>query len=241
MTCRVALLLFLTAWAAPGQTEFRIQPRRPIAELREEAARLAPPVEAGEFLPSDLVDLAALDPGLRFDIRYATENNFLGTPVYTQARAFLQRPAAEALLRAHRRLRQEGYGLLIHDGYRPWSVTWIFWQATPPAHRDFVADPSKGSRHNRGCAVDLTLYELASGRPVEMPSAYDEMSERAHPGYGGGTPTQRSQRDRLRRAMEAEGFTVFELEWWHFDYRDWRKYRIENLPFEAINSAPGRD
>jgi D-alanyl-D-alanine dipeptidase len=113
-------------------------------------------------------------------------------------------------------------------------VTKVFWEATPKDKRDFVADPAKGSRHNRGCAVDLTLYRLSDGRAVEMPSLYDEMTERAPPGWAGGTPESRRLRDRLRSAMEKEGFTVFESEWWHFDYRDWREYPILNLPFDAI-------
>jgi D-alanyl-D-alanine dipeptidase len=227
------LVLLLGQWAA-GQEIFQIEPVRPVEVLRAEAAQRQPPAEPGPFRPVDLVDLAALDPGIRLDIRYASARNFLGVPVYTQARAFLQRPAALALLRAHKALGRQGYGLLIHDGYRPWAVTWIFWEATPKDKRDFVADPAVGSRHNRGCAVDLTLYEVRSGRPVEMPSLYDEMSERAYPDYAGGSAEQRRARDLLRRAMEKEGFTVFEKEWWHFDYRDWKQYPIGNVPFEAI-------
>ena len=180
------------------------------------------------------MELTTLDPTLRLDVRYATTDNFLGTPVYEEARAFLQRPAAEALLRAHRALRKKGYGLLVHDAYRPWWVTKVFWDATPEDKRDFVADPAKGSRHNRGCAVDLTLYRLADGRAVEMPSLYDEMTERSSPDYPGGTAEERRHRDLLRSAMENEGFTVFESEWWHFDYRDWREYPILNVPFAAV-------
>ena len=140
-----------------------------------------PPRETGTFRQADLVELVALDPTIRLDVRYATANNFVGRPVYTEARAFLQRPAAEALVRAHRALREQGYGLLVFDGYRPWAVTKLFWDVTPPAQREFVANPKQGSKHNRGCAVDLSLYDLATGREVEMPSAYDEMSERSHP------------------------------------------------------------
>jgi D-alanyl-D-alanine dipeptidase len=217
---------------------FRIDPLRPVPELRAEALRAAPPEEVGEFLPSDLVELTALDPTIRLDIRYATERNFLGEAVYEEARAFLQRPAAEALVRAHRRLRESGYGLLVHDGYRPWFVTRIFWDATPAAQHAFVADPTKGSRHNRGCAVDLTLFELATGRAVEMPSLYDEMTERSYADYPGGSAEARGLRSTLRAALEAEGFTVLPEEWWHFDFRDWRSYRIENVPFQRID--PGR-
>ncbi|MGC4051671.1 MAG: M15 family metallopeptidase [Paludibaculum sp.] len=216
---------------------FRIEPVRPVAELREQALRLQPQAESGDFLTTDLVELTALDPSIHLDIRYASTQNFLGTPVYRQARAFLQRPAAEALVRAHRRLKQAGYGILVHDGYRPWWVTWVFWEATPAAQHDFVANPAKGSRHNRGCAADITLYELKSGAVVEMPSLYDEMSERAYPDYPGGTAEQRRLRGLLRDAMENEGFQVYEYEWWHFDYKDWHRYRVANLNFESIPST----
>ena len=100
--------------------------------------------------------------------------------------------------------------------------------------REFVADPAKGSRHNRGCAVDLTLFRIADGGPVEMPSLYDEMSERASPTYGGGPPEARRMRDLLRAAMQREAFSVFESEWWHFDFTGWREYPILNLPFDRI-------
>ena len=169
------------------------------------------------------------------DTASSTSGTVVSTPVYEEARAFLQRPAAEALLRAHRALADTGHGLLVHDAYRPWWVTKVFWEATPKDKRDFVADPANGSRHNRGCAVDLTLYRLSDGRPVEMPSLYDEMTERAYPGWVGGTPESRHLRDLLRSAMEKEGFTAFESEWWHFDYRDWREYPILNLPFEQLD------
>lgn len=218
---------------ADGGT-FRITPRRPVDELRREALAASPPEEKGDFRPADLVELVHLDPTLRLDIRYASTNNFMSTPMYSSARAFLQRPAAEALVRASRWLRSQGYGLLIHDGYRPWYVTKMFWEATPDAQRIFVADPSQGSRHNRGCAVDLTLYDLKTGQPVEMTGGYDEMSPRSFPTYPGGTSRQRWLRELLRQAMEAQGFTVYEAEWWHFDYKDWRKYRIGNQTFEEI-------
>lgn len=195
----------------------------------------AQPVERGkEFRKEDLVELIALDSTIRLDIRYAAENNFMGRRMYKEARAFLQRPAAEAVVRAHQTLKQMGYGLLIFDGYRPWSVTKLFWDETPPEKRSYVANPQKGSKHNRGCAVDLTLYDLATGKEVEMPSPYDDFTERASPNYTGGTNEQRRMRDLLRKVMEDEGFSVEPLEWWHFDYKDWRKYRILNVPFEEI-------
>lgn len=213
---------------------FRIQPVRPVAEIRSEAMAAKPPIEQGEFLASDLVDLTAFDPTIKLDIRYATDNNFLGMPFYSSAKAFMQRPASKALLSAHRALKAKGYGLLIHDAYRPWYVTKMFWEATPISGRGFVADPSKGSKHNRGCAVDLTLYDLATGKPLEMVGGYDEFSNRSSPDYPGGTSLQRWQRDTLRHAMEREGFAVNEVEWWHFDFQDWPKYGVQNDAFERI-------
>lgn len=203
------------------------------------AASLAQmPVDPNALHVAELVELIKLDPTIKLDIRYATTNNFAKQQVYREARAFLQRPAAEALLRAHQKLRTQGFGLLVFDGYRPWSVTKLFWEITPPNKKQFVADPSKGSRHNRGCAVDLTLYDLRTSRAVPMPSGYDEFSERAHPSYQGGTEAERRHRELLRAAMEAEGFTVYEHEWWHFDYKDWRDYPILNLSFNEIKSPP---
>ena len=196
-----------------------------------------PPKEEGTFRAPDLVELSELDKTIKLDIRYATSNNFTGRPVYTEARAFLQRPAAEALLRAAGHLRKQGYGVAVFDGYRPWFVTKLFWDLTPADKKQFVADPSKGSRHNRGCAVDLTLYDLKTGREVSMPGDYDEMSERSHINYTGGTPEQRRLRDLLRAAMEAEGFAVYAPEWWHYDYKDWKQYPILNLSFSEITKA----
>jgi len=196
-----------------------------------------PPKETGSFRTPDLVELIKLDRTIKLDIRYATSNNFLGRPVYKEARAFLQRPAAEALVRANKTLRKKGYGLIIHDGYRPWSVTKIFWDATPSDKKQFVADPAQGSRHNRGCAVDLSLFDLKTGKEVVMPSGYDEMTERSHINYTGGSEEQRRPRDMLRAAMEAEGFAVYEPEWWHYDYKDWKEYPILNISFSEIGRS----
>lgn len=193
-----------------------------------------PPHEKGDFRDSDLVELIRLDSTLKLDIRYASNNNFVGRPVYSEARAFLQRPAAKALVEVNNELKPLGYRLLIFDGYRPWSVTKMFWDITPEEDKKFVADPKEGSRHNRGCAVDLTLYEISSGKEVQMPGEYDEMSERSYPDYMGGTDEQRKMRDLLRNKMEAHGFNVYEYEWWHFDFKDWKKYRIQNIQFSAI-------
>jgi CubicO group peptidase (beta-lactamase class C family)/D-alanyl-D-alanine dipeptidase len=215
---------------------FRITPLKPVTELRALASNASPPVETGKR-PSDLVELSSVDPTIKYDIRYATTNNFMSTAFYGQARALLQRPAAEAVARAHRKLKAQGYGLLIHDAYRPWAITKMFWEATPILQRVFVADPSQGSRHNRGCAVDLTLYDLTTGEPAQMVGGYDEFSDRSYPDYPGGTSRQRWHREQLRHVMESEGFTVYEAEWWHFDFNSWREYPILNIPFEKLSGS----
>jgi D-alanyl-D-alanine dipeptidase len=193
------------------------------------------------FREDDLVEIIRLDSTIRLDIRYATPNNFMGRPMYSQARAFLQRPAAEALVRVHRSLEAAGFGLLVLDGYRPWSVTRKFWDETPPEKRKFVANPDKGSRHNRGCAVDVTLFDLETGQEIAMPCAYDDFSYRAYVSYRGGTATQRRMRDLLIKSMESEGFRVLSGEWWHFDFKDWRQYRVLDIPFDQFPASPASD
>ena len=213
---------------------FRIDPVRPVAELRADALAASPPDEPGPFRDSELVEVATLDPGIRLDVRYATTNNFMSSVFYDEPRVFLQRPAAEAVARVHRALAEHGFGLLLHDGYRPWYVTKMFFDATPPSQRLFVANPANGSRHNRGSAIDLNLYDLETGRPADMVGTYDEFSPRSFPNYPGGTARQRWQRELLRRLMEAEGFTVYEAEWWHFDHEDWREYALQNATFDQL-------
>jgi zinc D-Ala-D-Ala dipeptidase len=189
------------------------------------------------WLAAVLVDLAASDATIRLDIRYATANNFLGRPVYAQARAFLRPEPAQSLARAHTALRPQGFGLIVFDAYRPLSVTRLFWNELPPDKRRFVANPAKGSNHNRGCAVDVSLYDLATGREAAMPSPYDEMSERASPDYRGGTAESRRLRDLLRTTLEASGFRVNRGEWWHFDHRECPSHDVLDLSFETLDAA----
>ena len=219
-----------------GANQLRITPVRSVDELKPIALAATPPKDTTAKRAPDLVELTSLDSTIKLEIRYATRNNFLGTQIYDTARAFMERPAANALERANKTLAIFGLGLLIHDAYRPWYVTKIFWDATPDSVKWLVANPTEGSRHNRGAAVDLTLYELSSGRVVEMPSTYDESTTRAYADYAGGTARQRWYRALLRKAMEHEGFTVNPREWWHFDYKDWKQYPILNVPFNAIGN-----
>ena len=188
-----------------------------------------------------LIELNSLSRSIKLDIRYARSDNFVRRPVYTEARAFLQKPAAEALVRVHKKLARAGRGIVIFDAYRPWAVTKLFWEVVAEDQRKFVADPAKGSKHNRGCAVDLSMYDLKTGELVPMPSDFDEFTERASPNYKGGSEEEMQNRDELRKAMEAEGFTVNANEWWHFDYKDWEKYAIYDIAFSEIGTeAPAR-
>ena len=198
-------------------------------------AQNAPPKEHNKR-EAHLVELTSLDKSIKLDIRYATADNFVGRPVYPEARAFLQKPAAEAVVKVHRKLKDRGLGIVIFDGYRPWSITKLFWEVVREDQRKFVADPAKGSKHNRGCAVDLSVFDLKTGALIDMPSGYDEFTERASPNYTGGTDQQRTNRDMLRKLMEDVGFTVNPNEWWHFDYKNWQDYAIYDIALSEVGN-----
>jgi zinc D-Ala-D-Ala dipeptidase len=201
-------------------------------------AQNSPPKEANKR-EAHLVELITLDNTIKLDIRYATANNFVGRAVYPEARAFLQKPAAKGVVNVHRKLRKQGLGIVIFDGYRPWTITKLFWEVVPEEQRKFVANPERGSKHNRGCAVDLSIFDLRTGELVDMPSDYDEFTERASPNYTGGTKQQTANRELLRKLMEDEGFTVNPNEWWHFDYKNWQDYAIYDISFNEVGKVKG--
>ena len=227
-------------FGAEAQAAIRATIRRDGAALRAAAMAAQPPAEPPARRVTDLVALQRVVPRVRVETRYATVNNFAGQPIYERPGAYLQRPAALALARVATALAARGYGLVIYDAYRPWFATKLFWDIVPPDRHDFVADPAKGSRHNRGCAVDLGLYALRTGTTVPMPSRYDEFSLRAHPDFIGGTDAERAHRALLRGAMEREGFVVNPSESWHFDCRDWADYAIGTISFTQIEAARRR-
>jgi D-alanyl-D-alanine dipeptidase len=184
-----------------------------------------------------LVDIAEY-PGIKLDVRYARVDNFVQKQVYPFERAFLLKHVAEDLFAAHKIVGEQGFGILVYDGYRPWSVTKLFWDVSNAHDRQFLADPTKGSSHNRGCAVDLSLYHLDTGLPVVMPSDFDEMNEKAYPHYTGGDASARLRRDILRDAMLASGFTGIPNEWWHFNHISHRDWPVMNFSFEEVLQAP---
>jgi D-alanyl-D-alanine dipeptidase len=176
------------------------------------------------------VDVRSIDPSIRVNLRYATTRNIFGKRLFSASRALLRRPVAERLARAQARLRREGMGLEVWDAYRPPSVQWRMWRLRPGSR--FLANPRRGSRHSRGAAVDVTLVDR-NGRPLPMPTDFDEFSRRAHPAYAGAAPAARRNRARLRRAMEAVGFRQNPGEWWHYDDPNWRRYPLLELPLSG--------
>ena len=177
-----------------------------------------------------LVDVTTLDLTLRLDVRYATENNILHRKLYPVARVYLRAPAAQALADAQHELAREGLGLKVFDGYRPYRVTRQLWE--PIRNADYAADPAKGSRHNRGAAVDLTLVRLPGGEELPMPTGYDEMSPRAAQSFGDLPSAVIANRAKLRSVMERHGFVPLPSEWWHFDFAGWERFPLMDVPLD---------
>ncbi|MCU0948039.1 MAG: M15 family metallopeptidase [Porphyrobacter sp.] len=195
-------------------------------------AGLVMPVDPAARARGDLVDLARFDPRLRFDIRYATPANFMGRVLYPVAKAVAQRPVAAALSRVQTRAEAAGYGLVIFDAYRPWRITRTMWEATPPDRREFVADPAIGSRHNRGCSIDLSLHR--GGVEVAMPSPYDDFTPAAYRSNTAAPAAALTASRMLEEWMVAEGFVPLANEWWHYDWADWRDFPIMDVPLEDV-------
>lgn len=181
--------------------------------------------------PEDLVDVQKAVPGIVLDIRYATTNNFTGQKLYPFAGCYLRRAAAAKLAATQAELKPLGYGLKIYDGYRPLSVQRKMWEVFPQP--GYVADPKKGSRHNRGAAVDVTLIRLSDGTELPMPTPYDDFTERAHRNYMDLPAEVIQNRELLERVLAKHGFVGLPTEWWHFDDRDWRNYPLLDIPVPA--------
>jgi D-alanyl-D-alanine dipeptidase len=222
------LQLLLVAWEQPQKKE------NPFAlEIVSEMSVYDRLVKAN---PSHrLIDLESEIKGIKLDIRYATTNNFTGQVIYPSPSAYLRLPAAEALARIQQELKSIGLGLKIYDAYRPYAVTLKFFEVYPDT--TFVASPRTGSKHNRGCAVDLTLIDLASGAEKEMPSTFDDFTEKASHSYRNASPSAIANRQLLREIMTKYGFLPYESEWWHYDFKDWKNYPIMDLSFnECANN-----
>ncbi len=178
-----------------------------------------------------LVDLEKFIPDMRVEVRYATSDNFMKEKLYPEARCLLRAEVAEKLKRVQESLKKQGLSLKIFDGYRPLSVQKKMWAKFPL--EGYVANPAKGSNHNRGAAVDVTLADN-DGKELAMPSLYDEFSERAHRDYAGGTEEERAHRKILEDAMKREAFVGISSEWWHFDDAEAKKYPVLDLSFASV-------
>lgn len=189
-------------------------------------------VAAGGRSPSDFVEIQTLDPTIRVELPYATENNFTKRRLYPVERCYLRREVAEALVKAHQSLQPLGVGLKIWDGYRPRSVQYRMWEAVPEP--GYVGDPKRGSKHNRGAAVDLTLFNLKTGEELEMPTGFDVFSLRAHSAFDALPHEVLERRKLLQDTMRAHGFTTISKEWWHFDYRGWENFALEDIAIEEL-------
>ena len=231
----IGITSILYGCSEPKQDTFYIDPVKEISELRNISLNSPTPKLDSIDSHLNLVDLKKIDNKLKLDIRYASENNFMRSKFYNSSRAFLNSEAAQNLLNAHRELEKKGYGIVIFDAYRPWYVTKMFWEGTPEALKHFVADPEKGSVHNRGCAIDIGLYDMITGKNIDMISGYDEFTERAYPNYNGGEKSKRDIRDLLISTMEKNDFSVYEYEWWHFNYKNCNS-GILNYSFEELDS-----
>lgn len=179
-----------------------------------------------------LVDLQKFIPSLKIDIRYATTNNFTGKKLYNKPAAYLRYAAAIQLKKAQEKLAKEGLGIKIYDAYRPYSVTEDMWEYVKDDR--YAADPRKGSRHNRGCAVDLTLVTLSTGAELEMPTPYDDFTNKAHHAYMDLPEKILKNRARLRTVMEECGFESITSEWWHYDFKGWERFPLMDIQFEQL-------
>lgn len=181
---------------------------------------------------NELVEIKKAIPSVVLDIRYATANNFMKQVMYKQARAFARKPVVAQLKKIQAILNKKGYGLKIFDGYRPYAITMAFYQKA--SDKNFVANPNKGSKHNRGCAVDLTIIDLKTGKDVPMPTPYDSFAPEAAPHYQKLPANVIKNRDFLIATMQANGFKVIYNEWWHFDFNGWQEYDLMDIPFEKL-------
>jgi zinc D-Ala-D-Ala dipeptidase len=181
-----------------------------------------------------LVDLGEFIPSIVQDIKYATEDNFTGRQLYPYPGVFLRYPAAVALRNVQEELKESGIGLKVWDAYRPYGATKLMWEYVRDPR--YVADPRSGSRHNRGCAVDVTLIDLITGRELSMPTAYDDFSQKAHLEFEDFSDEILNNRAYLIDVMRRHGFDPLPSEWWHFDYEEWREFELMDLSFDDLKT-----
>jgi zinc D-Ala-D-Ala dipeptidase len=223
MRTLLTVLLFYSA-IAQGQNKYGLR-----------ATTFDDYVESVKVNPEkELIDLEKFIPSVVLDIRYATSNNFTGERIYTLAKAYARKPVAESLKKIQTDLKPQGLGIKIFDAYRPYKATVRFYEVY--GDTTYVASPYKGSRHNRGCALDLTLIDLKTGKELKMPTGYDSFSKDAWPTTPVKDPEARKNRTLLINTMEKHGFRVNSSEWWHFDFIGWKKFEVMDIDFEELEN-----
>ena len=235
ISCRVGGNTYSRYFLGTTQGErakpFRLEERstEEWTKLRTEAAKAAVPAALAAGEQAQLVDAATV-AGVKVNSVYAGSDNLFGAPLYSTPKLFVAKDAAAALGRVQQRLAPYGYGLVLWDAYRPWSVSKLANLALPEGKKDMLEDPEvKGSVHNTGNAVDVGLYSLDSGEELDMGCGFDEPSLRQYASYAGGTSRERYLRSLLREEMELQGFKGIEMEWWHFEYGDCSKFAHLNV------------
>ncbi len=179
-----------------------------------------------------LTNLETVVPSVKKDIKYATVDNVTGKVLYASPRVFLRYPAAIALKKIADELALNGIGIVVYDAYRPYSITKKIWDAV--RDENYAASPKTGSRHNRGCAIDLGLYDLKTGKLLLMPTVFDDFTVKAHHDFADIPLEIRVNRALLRTVMEKHGFVALETEWWHYDFSGWQNFPLMDIEFEAV-------
>lgn len=219
---RILILLLLLPAGVLAQNKYGLKTTG-LAEYRE-SLKASP--------ENELVDLSRVAPRLVLEIGYATEKNFTGKKIYTLPRAYARKSVAAALLKAQAEFEKLGYGIKIYDAYRPYKATVKFYEEYHDT--TYVASPYRGSRHNRGCALDMTIVDLKTGKELAMPTPWDSFDKQAWPTATISDPVVRKNRDLLIEVMTRNGFTVYEHEWWHFDFNGWKNFAVMDIDFEEL-------
>lgn len=217
-----------------GNKVFRIEANGDYPKLREESSKAVIPAKLQQGQTGRLVRIRDVVPNVKFDLRYTGTDNIFGVPLYDAREAYAEADTAAALKKAADKLAAQGYGLLVWEGYRPWSISKLASDLLPKDKKGMLPEPDKGEDRNTGRTVDISLYELAGGETVKMISDFDEVSVRQFPRFPGGTERQRELRDRLAAVMKECGFTQGKEEWWHFTFGELAGWQHLNIPYGQI-------
>lgn len=227
MKSLITYLLVILPFVFTGQTKYDYE--KNIVVIRDTAIYN---LQVRKSAANQLIEIVDFVPGIKLDIRYATTNNFTGEKIYNSPKAFVRQPVAMSLRIIQESLNKKGLGLVVFDAYRPYSATVKFYETYKDTN--YVASPWRGSRHNRGAAVDVSLIDLETGEELQMPTGYDNFTEAAHPDYRNLPDNVVKNREILINEMQNHGFRVYPYEWWHFDFIGWEAYDLMDISFEEL-------